>query len=227
MSRKGRQRQGKVDSLVEWGGSTPTSERGGSGTQKIILEIDESGSTGMTSSLAMHDPSAGLEFLIGRCMGIRCDMYSLKSSVAVRALDVRRPIIGLCTFLEGEGGGSPFVDFRKSHLGAKLIVSACRGEVFRLETPSHTIFRINNFDFHACCIDALMRHRRTQQTCTLSDVESVCVTNRHNDYFSRHAFARLHSLMCVCYMCSFICLSLHASTNTFTCDSTRFRGSSR
>jgi hypothetical protein len=212
VSRKGWQ----IYPFVEWGGSTPTSERGSSDTQKTILEIDESGSTSMTSDLAMHDPSAGLEFLAGQCMGIRCDVYREKSSVAVRALDVRRPIIGLCTFLEGEGGGAPFVDFCESHLDAKLIVSACRGEVFIFETPSHTILRINNFDFHACCIECALTYERTHsQTFAQSDIQRLCdFDQRHNDYFSRHALA--HNVRSCVYVCtcvhSIVCLCMQAST---------------
>ena len=136
--------------------------------------------------------------------------------MAVRALDVRRPMIGLCPFLEGEGGGAPFVDFCESHLDAKLIVSACRGEVFIFETPSHTILRINNFDFHACCIECALTYERTHsQTFAQSDIQRLCdFDQRHNDYFSRHALA--HNVRSCVYVCtcvhSIVCLCMQAST---------------
>ena len=83
-----------------------------------------------------------------------------------------------------------------------------------LTSPFTHTLELANLHVHACCTVCALTcegtHMQTHEQ--RYSVECLQVFNRHHDYFSRHAFARMHSLMHTClHKCSFICLSVHAS----------------
>ena len=148
---------------------------------------------------------------MGSEMCIRDRLFSMESSSAVRALDVRRPITG--TFLEGEGGSLAFGDSDSFSVDFKFTLSACRGEVCIYVPSIFAISRINNFVFECCIVLSMTCERMHTHTQSDMSVMQHCMLSR----LSNHRFiesVRIHSLcslmrVCVCVY-SVIC---HSSTH--------------
>ena len=193
-------------------------KRGGFAQHDLEEKIVEGESTCMRSKVMAQDPSAGKAILIS-CVSIAVKLFSLEPSSAVRALDVRRPITGLCTLLEGEGGSLAFGGSDNFIVDLKFTLSACRGEVCIYMSPILAISRINNFVFHACCIEYALTYERTHmQTYTQSDsVECLLViqligtmiisADMHSLVITRscaHVCTSVHSIVCLCMQASTI-----------------------
>ena len=208
-------------------------KRGSFAQHDLEGEIVEGESTCTMSDAIAQDPSAGKAILYS-CVSVTLKLYSGEPSSAVRALDVRRPITGLCTLLEGEGGGLTFGGSCDFSVDFKFAISACRGEVCIYASPFLTISRINNFIFECCIVITKTCERAdAHMQSDMSDMQYHNFDPTQHSPFHRvgahsltmfaHAYAFVHSVMC------------HSSTHDFSqciqaCTCARLeplRGSSR